>query len=211
MNFCISGGYSVYRAGLCDSCSDVDIYVNNCNFNEHLFLKLDNGIRIISKYGKTDGDVDDDEDEDYDEIRCPIKKRYGFGMANSAYKIDFVLVDYDFLFRDNFTFSEYVTSGFDIDVYCVSIIKTVDYEGYRLVFNSNFKVFIKDEVDDDVWKDCCKCLDDAGITKLSLRRFKKYESRLKKCYRIFYSCCAPPFNFDHFVKFHQSLLECLEW
>lgn len=184
INVCISGGYCVYRAGFTHTFKDVDIFVSNVNFNERSFLDLDDSIEVIP---------------DFLEVLYPgsfvpfIDKR--FALRVNGYKIDFVLMNCDVKFENNFLFSEHVTSEFDVDICRVSII-LFDTE-CCLIFNSNFKVFIRDET----W--LCESFIDESFSIKSRIRFLKYEGRLKDCYRIFSSNSAPPFDFDRLMSFHQ--------
>lgn len=191
INFCISGGYAAFRAGFCNSYSDVDIFIDDYNFNEKIFLELDRGIQVIPN-------------ENYVNVAQLLKKRFGITVMDSdttTYKIDFVLMNCGAKKIENsYLFSEHVTAGFDIDVCRVSII-SVD-EDYRLIFNSMFKVFLRNET-----QHYKNHYDEDKISVTTWRRQLKYENRLKPCYRIFYTNCAPPFNFDSVMKFRQLNME----
>lgn len=184
INVCISGGYSVYLAGFCHCYTDVDIFINNFNFNEKLFRDFDNQIEVVPNEG-------------YVNV-VPFKKRYGITVNSDTvnYKLDFVLMNCGRKIENNYSFSEYVTAGFDVDICRVSITK-IGGE-YRLIFNSNFKVFIKSET-----QECSNDYDEDKIPIAVFKRFKKYERRLKHDYCLFFAHCAPPFDFDHLMKFHQ--------
>lgn len=192
INFCIAGGYPVFCAGLTDCYRDVDIFVSDLNFNEQFFLAFDNKIEVVS--------YENDKFEEYDNV-SELKKR--FALTVRGYKIDFVLMDIPSQFKNNYLFSEYVTDRFDIDICRVSIIN-VD-ENYRIIFNSRFKVFVKYETEHH--SNFSGCTMEYWREIATEKRFEKYENRLKKCYRMFYTVCAPPFNFERFMKFHQLNLE----
>ncbi|KAG4080722.1 hypothetical protein HA402_013252 [Bradysia odoriphaga] len=190
INFSISGGYAVFRAGFCNCYTDVDIFIDDYNFNEKSFLELDSYIQVIPN-------------EDYVNMNRFLKKRFGVTVIDSdgqTYTIDFVLMNFGEKIDNNYLFSECVTAGFDIDICRVSIIK-VDEE-YRLIFNSHFKVFIRNET-----QSYKNCYDEPIIPMRMFKRFEKYESRLKPCYRLFYTNCAPSFDFDHLMKFRQSNMD----
>lgn len=185
INFCISGGYAVYRAGFSHCYKDVDVFIDRFNFDEIRFLALDPRIEITS-FGCGSDVIETEE--------VQILKR--FELTVSGDKIDFVLMYCNYQIETNYSFSEYITDRFDIDICRVSIIHVYGHSyPYRLVFNSNFKVFMRNECqglsNDFVENQMC--------TKTH-KRFLKFEVRLKSCYRIFYSYCAPPFDLDHLLK-----------
>lgn len=176
----------MFRAGFCNCFTDVDIFIDNINFNEKSFLEFDSMIEVVPN-------------EDYINVSTFLKKRFGVTVVDSdgeSYRIDFVLMDFGVTIDNNYLFSEYVTGGFDIDICRLSIV-AVDEE-YRLIFNSHFKVFIRNETQ------CYKnYYDERTMPMRTFQRFLKYESRLKCCYRLFYTNCAPSFDFDHLMKFRQ--------
>lgn len=192
INFCISGGYPVFLAELTDCYRDIDIFICDNNLTETLFLAFDNKIEVVS-YEKGDNFAE------YNNV-SDIKKRFSLVRG---YKIDFVLMDVQYKFENNYLFSEHITDRFDIDIRRVSIIN--DDENYRLIFNTGFKVFIKNETEH--LKNFHGFIMGWRREMVTEERFEKYENRLKKCYRMFYTDCAPPFNFQHFMEFHQLNLK----
>lgn len=192
-NFCISGGYSVYRAGFTHSFNDIDIFINDFNFDEDSFLKVDTSIETIP-YTELALELQ------VDTIVLSMKKRFGVTVncgAGDIRKIDFVVMNCPKYFENNYLFSECVTREFDMDVCRISIIN-IDNE-YRLIFNSDFKIFIKSE--------CKNNNNDEDIEltpNVTLRRHRKYEERLKVWYRIFFTHCSPVFHLDRLINFHQQ-------
>lgn len=190
INFCISGGYAVYRAGFCHSYNDVDIFVDDDQFDEESFLELDHGIHEIPC-------------DEYINVNHFLKKRLGTTVTDSngkENKIDFVLIACGQKIRNNYLFSEHVTSQFDIDICRVSII-SVDEE-YRLIFNKNFKVFIKNQTEQFTNK-----IDSEKMSMKTQNRLLKYEQRLKPVYRIFSTNCAPPFSLGDLMDFQRVTME----
>ncbi|KAJ6635252.1 hypothetical protein Bhyg_13837 [Pseudolycoriella hygida] len=187
INCCISGGYVVYRAGFSSNYTDVDIFIDGHNFDETSFLEWDNEIRVVPK-------------ENYVHVGR-LRKRFTITttdeVSNMSNKIDFIIWHCDIKTDNNHMFSELVTSEFDIDVCRTSIIMVE--EECRMVFNSNFKLFIRNETQEFQYV--------TNENKAHCKRFLKYVKRLKPCYRLFFSSCAPSFDIEHLMRFRELTLE----
>lgn len=197
INCCISGGYTVYRIGFSNYYTDVDIFVNSFNFDEKLFLEShDNIIELVL-------------DDSY-VIGTPIMKRFHTTVESDekpdiVYTIDFVLMECNKHHENDYLFSEFITSRFDLDICRLSIVNV--NKQYRIVFNANFKLFIRND------KKNFKNNFEVADTK-AYQRFLKYEARLKIPYLMVFSNNAPAFDYpvdiNNLLKYQQLNIEWYE-